>query len=266
MLKFDFNALEDFKMTLSDDEITVEFAEETKMFPAEKWREAYGMFFVAAGEWLTSRDDWSFVNDFSQVHEIGSERKNDENDGEIPTIETRELSSARLLDSFEKLKRAAFNSAKGKKEQGEFEEIYDETAYLAMRRIWYLYSKKLMTVEEARNETAAVFREYRRYRLMLESLEEHEKSVFKSYQAQQELLKRSAHLYSFVIKNAGTMSDETLVDMLIDIISAQSGEGVSGEILRKKIEERRQAEYVRLQYEKSDNAEENETENEPMAC
>ena len=67
MLEFDFNALEELKMRLDGDEISVETAEGAQSYPCEKWREAYGAFFVAAGNELTRRDDWSFINDFTAM-------------------------------------------------------------------------------------------------------------------------------------------------------------------------------------------------------
>lgn len=248
MLEFDFNALEELKMRLDGDEISVETAEGAQSYPCEKWREAYGAFFVAAGNELTRRDDWSFINDFTEVRDEElpkAKSAHAQEDCEAPELKISERSSVSMLSDFEKLKKAAYNrirSGKSQKDLDGYTAIYDEIAYCAMCRVWDLFAKKLITVEEARNETAAVFREYRKYRLLLRDLESYEKSVFKTYQAQQELLKRSAHLFSHVIKNAEAMSDEMLIDELIDIISAQNGENVSGDVLKEKITERRRKE------------------------
>lgn len=250
MLKFDFNAISDFAMYLENEKIITETPSGKEEYNVEDWKSAYSEFFIAVASVLCERDDWAYCYDFSSVKEdeysIGD-------CSQMPTLINSCMSSNVILRDFEELKKSAYSRAydtakteksekKSKKslpENKHYDEIVDQIAYCAMQRVWYLYLEKKLTVEQARDESVSVFREYRRLRLLLTALEDHERRIYQTYQRQLDIHKRTAGMYAHLINNIYSMSDPQLIDSLIDLICLQNGENVSGDVIRRKIERKR---------------------------
>lgn len=250
MLKFDLNAISDFTMYLENEKIITETPEGRTDYSAEDWKRAYTEFFVAVGTYLVEREDWAFGYDFSKVQSGGYDTETDTL-GKMPNFENSDGSSNAILKDFEDIKKTAYSRAyetvvkpektkpKRLPENKQYDAIVEQMAYTAMQRVWYLYLEKKLTVEQARDESILVFREYRRLRILLLSMEQYENQTFKAYQRQLDIRKRTAGLYAHLINNVSNMTDAQLIDNLIDIISAQNGENVSGDVIRKKVERKR---------------------------
>lgn len=247
MLKFDFNSISDFAMFLDKEKIICRTPTGKAEYQSEDWKQAYSEFFIAVASFLAEREDWAFCCDFSNVQEneydLGSV-------SDMPTLNSSCMSSAAIMRDFEELKKAAYSraydsiepekkSSKRPPENRHYDQIVDQIAYTAMQRVWYLYLEKKLTVDQARDESVLVFREYRRLRLFMIALEDHERQVYQTYQRQLDIRKRTAGRYAHLINNIDKMSDNQIIDDLIDLISAQNGENVSGDVIRRKIERKR---------------------------
>lgn len=258
MLKFDLNAIDDFTLFLDGDNIVSQTPNGEAKYAVENWKQAYSEFFLAIAEDLKNRDEWSFMNDFSAFPDFANtanpcvDRFDCDAEGtfDVPSFEADENTPRALLEDFEAIKRRAYADVyrrmpADKKENRKAEnsqfygEIYDLCAYSAMKKIWWQYLEKKMSIEQAKIETASVFAEYRKYRLAMRNLVSYETSVRQFWVRQQDMLKRSTYLYSDLIQNIDRYPNVILIDRLIDIICAQNGETVSGDVLKEKLEQRR---------------------------
>lgn len=256
MLKFDFKSISDFEMQLDDKCITTDTPTGRTVYQVEDWKRAYGDFFVEIANCLTDRDDWSFAYDFYRTQAEESLSKSDSVYdalccGEMPLLKNCEASNQKILEDFEDIKQNAYRLVyeKAAKKSGKipkrttyvknYDEIVDEIAFLAMQKVWYLYKIKQFTLEEARDESVAIFREYRRLRLVLTGLEKFQKENLKTYKDALEMRKRTTGTFLNLLNSIDNLSEVDIINELIEIICLQNGENVSGKVLKEKLSEKR---------------------------
>lgn len=257
MLKFDFSILSDFVMLLDEKCITVETPKDSTVYQVEDWKRAYGDYFVAVADYLTSREEWAFAYDFLKTKaNLPDKHIYPDCTDFMPVLELNEASSVSIIKDFDDIKRQAYqkvNETKakmsGKKAKTDtlaksYDIIVDEMAFLAMQKVWYLYMEKQLTLEQARDESIVVFREYRRLRLLLTEVEQYERACFETYQRHLAMYKNTTGLFLYLINHMDDMSDFEIINKLIDIICLQNGEGISGEVLRRKFCDRYGERYV----------------------
>lgn len=257
MLKFDFKSISDYEMFLDDKHIIVRTPETETVYQCEDWRRAYGDFFVEMANSLTSREnDWDYVYDFYRTQKNAPMSNSDSVYdalccGEMPLLENNEMSSRDIIKAFEDIKENAYRLVyeKAAKKSGKpvkkscymrsYDEIVDELAFLGMQKVWYLYREKQFTLEEARDESIVIFREYKRLRLVMTGLERFEKENLATYKQMNEMRKSTTGMFLYLLNNIDEWSDDQIIDALIDVICAQNGENVTGKVLKEKLSEKR---------------------------